>query len=96
MLLFTASEEDTPNAMEDGAIHDSYIGWIKNFSKKMNAKNIYPDQMINLSTVNTIFKKRKIESVCVERMNNTAAILHLAADNDNGKSQLFKMKLRLE
>ena len=42
VLLFTASTEDTPNAYTDGAIGTSYIGIIKNFSKK----SFYPLQNI--------------------------------------------------
>ena len=38
ILLFTASEEDTPNAIEDGVVGDSYLGWFKDFSKKMELK----------------------------------------------------------
>jgi hypothetical protein len=57
---------------------------------------VQPDWMINLSSVSEEFKKQKIESVCVEKMANSEAILHLAADNDNGESRLFKMKSRFE
>lgn len=96
ILLFTASEEDTPSATEDGAIGESYLGWIKDFSKKINQKSVQPDWMINLSHVSKEFKKQKIESVCVEETANGEAILHLAADNDNGESRLFKMKLRFK
>jgi hypothetical protein len=96
LLLFTASEEDTPSATQDGAIHDSYLGWIKAFSKKMQSKTIHPDLLINLSDINKVFDKQKIESVCTEGIHNNEAILHLAADNDNGESRLFKMKLRFE
>ncbi len=96
LLLFTASEEDTPSAAQDGTINNSYLGWIKAFSKKMQSKTIHPDQLINLSEVNKTFDKQKIESVCTEGIHKNEAILHLAADNDNGESRLFKMKLRFE
>jgi hypothetical protein len=96
ILLFTASEENTPSATQDGAIGESYLGCIKGFSKKINQKSVQPDWMINLSNVSEEFKKQKIESVCVEKMANSEAILHLAADNDNGESRLFKMKSRFE
>lgn len=96
LLLFTASEEDTPSATQDGIINNSYLGWIKAFSKKMQVKTIQPDRLINLSDINKVFDKQKIESVCTEGIHKNEAILHLAADNDNGESRLFKMKLRFE
>jgi hypothetical protein len=96
ILLFTASEEDTPSATQDGTIHDSYLGWVRDFSKKMNLKKILPDQLINLTDISSGFKKQKIESVCAEGTKNGEAVLHLAADNDNGQSRLFKMRLRLQ
>ena len=90
MLFFTASEEDTPSATQDGVINDSYLGWINKFSGKMNKQSVEPDQMINLSSVGKDLKKQKIESVCVENISGNKVILHLAADNDNGESTLFK------
>ena len=96
VLLFTASDEDTPSATQDGIINDSYIGWLNGFSKKMNLKTIYPDRLINLTQISDDFKKQKIESVCLEKINNDTAMLHLAADNDNGQSRLFKMYLRFK
>ena len=95
LLLFTASEEDTPNALDDGKISDSYLGFIEKFSAKMEDKTITPNQLIKLSTINKIFIKQKIESVCVEKITGSEMILHLVADNDNGESRLFKMKVVL-
>ncbi|MGZ8545006.1 MAG: DUF6929 family protein [Flavisolibacter sp.] len=95
LLLFTASEEATANAMEDGAIADSYLGWIKNFSKKLESKSISPDALVNLSGIDPAFKLQKIESVCVEEAGRQQMILHLVADNDNGQSSLFRISLSL-
>lgn len=95
MLLFTASEEETPNAFEDGLIKDSYLGWITGFSKKMKDSAMMPEKLINLTSFDTTFKQQKIESVCLERIENGNLVLYLAADNDNGTSTLFKMKLKL-
>ena len=95
LLLFTASEEDTPNALDDGKISDSYLGFIEKFSAKMEDKTITPNQLIKLSTINKIFIKQKIESVCVEKITGDEMILHLVADNDNGESRLFKVRMIL-
>lgn len=95
LLIFTASEEDTPSAHEDGAIHDSYIGWIQRFSSKISQTKIHPESFTRLSIIHPLFQKQKIESVCAEEVKDGNIILHLAADNDNGQSRLFKMKLKL-
>lgn len=95
LLFFTASEEATANAMEDGAISDCYLGWIKNFSKKLEQKTITADRLVNLSQTDPVFKQQKMESVCVEEAGSQKLILHLVADNDNGQSSLFKISLAL-
>lgn len=96
LLLFTASEEDTGNAISDGAIGDSYLGWIEGFSKKMESVEFAADQLQNLSDAAQILSKQKVESVCVENIEGDELLLHLAADNDNGRSRLFKVRLRLD
>lgn len=95
LLLFTASEEETGSASEDGAISDSYLGWIKDFSGKMKNHSITPTRMIRLSSIDNNFSKQKVESVCLEEINGGQMILHLVSDNDDGKSRLFKLKLNL-
>jgi hypothetical protein len=95
LLLFTASTENTPNAYTDGTIGDSYLGSIRNASKKLGAATVKPDRFINLSA--TLHEKtaQKIESVVVEKCDGNLLTLHLAADNDNGRSTLFKVLWRL-
>ena len=61
----------------------------------MDDKSVKPDQMIKLTPVDKRFTKQKIESVCVERFDKNEFILHMVADNDNGTSGLFKMRLKL-
>lgn len=95
LLLFTASEEATRNAKEDGPIGESYIGWISNFSGKMRATTLKPDGFLKASTFSKAFAKQKLESVCVEKVTGNSYLLHLVADNDDGRSQLFKAVLKL-
>ncbi len=92
LLLLTASEEDTPNPFKDGAIGNSYLAVINDFSKKMFRNSITPDALINLTNVNAAFKKQKIESVCLEKIIGNKMILHLVSDNDNGQSSIFKVR----
>jgi len=95
LLLFTASEEETASAIDDGAIGESYLGWIENFSDKLNNSELKPDRILKLSDVDKIFIKQKIESVCVEKATTGEIFIHLVADNDDGKSRFFKLKLNL-
>ncbi|MEI6949366.1 hypothetical protein V9K67_19425 [Paraflavisolibacter sp. H34] len=93
LLLFTASSEDTPNATSDGTIGDSYLGAIRHISKKLSGDKIQPDALVNLSPVIGKMGLQKIESIAVEEVTKTSLLVHLAADNDNGESTLFKVKL---
>jgi hypothetical protein len=97
MLLITLSSEATDNAYDDGAISDSYIGWINNITKKIDSHSpIVLDEMINLSAVDKAFVLQKIEGVCVEAVNEGQLDIHLVSDNDNGESTLFHVKAVLK
>ncbi len=93
VLLMTLSTEGTDNAYDDGAIGESYIGWIKNISHRLNDQALMVDQMINLTKMHSDFKNQKIEGLCVESIQDNEFILHLVSDNDDGLSTLFKVSL---
>ena len=95
MLIFSASTEDTPNAYTDGTIGTSYIGCIKKISKKLEARDIKANKMISISKYLSEKSAQKIESMIVEEIKGGRTIVHLAADNDNGESTLFKLSLNL-
>ena len=95
ILFFTASEEETNNAFEDGVIKDSYLGWISSFSDKQDNKKVSADQLIKLSDVDRAFTSQKIESLCVQDVRRDHFTLHMVADNDKGQSRIFKMILKL-
>lgn len=95
LLFFTASEEETGSSYEDGQIGESHLGWIENFSSKLNASTEFkPDGYIKLTTVSKVFTKQKIESVCTEKVSGDELLLHLVADNDKGDSHLFQLKVK--
>lgn len=96
ILLFTMSSEATNNAYDDGVIGDSYIGWVNDINQKLQQPDIMLDGLINLSEVDAAFKSEKIEGVCVESVNGNELILHLIADNDQGESRLFNVKMLME
>ena len=93
MMLFTASTENTPNAYSDGEIGSSYIGYIKNISKKLNFQSVKVTKLISISKYLAEQDAQKIESMAVESIKGEKIIIHLAADNDNGESTLFKLRL---
>lgn len=95
LLLFTASEEATGNAVKDGEIGDSFLGWISNFLKKMEQSDFSPNGFLKLSSFDKAFSKQKVESVSVEKISSNHFLLHLVADNDDGRSRIFKVKLTL-
>ena len=94
VLLFSASTEDTPNAYTDGKIGISYIGYVRNFSKKLSNSTV-KTKMMPVSKYLKEKNAQKIESITVEEVNKKSAIVHLAADNDNGESTLFKLRVKL-
>jgi hypothetical protein len=91
MLLITGSTEDTPNANTDGAIGESYVGFIKHISSKLRRKKIRANKMIPLSSVLKQDGPQKIESIASEGGSGKQVIIHLATDNDNGSSNLYKL-----
>ncbi|HWV64345.1 DUF6929 family protein [Chitinophaga sp.] len=93
LLLCTFSSETTANAYDDGAIGDSYIGWINNISGKLLQTTITPDGMLNLTGADPAFKGEKIEGICLESIQDNTLTLHLVSDNDAGASRLFKVNL---
>ena len=95
MLLLTLSTEASDNAYDDGAIGNSYVGFINNIPSKLNNNQLIIDTLINLSEVHADFKNEKIEGICVESVHDKTLVIHLVSDNDNGESKLFKAKLLL-
>ncbi len=93
MLLITLTSEAIDNAYDDGAIGDSYLGWINEASVKLKDHELKIDGIINLADVNPVFKKEKIEGICSESVTSSEVMLHLISDNDAGESRLFKIKL---
>ncbi len=93
LLLFTLTSELTTNAYDDGAIGDSYIGWIDRASEKLKETSVAFDKLINLSDSNKEFKGEKIEGILAEEAQQDSLIIHLVSDNDAGETRLFKIRL---
>lgn len=93
-LVFTASTELTDNPVDDGPIGDSYLGIIENASRKIGRKDMKVNEFINLREAEKSLKGYKIESVCIQSEKSERLKLQLVADNDDGISCLFKVRLK--
>ncbi|HEY8917812.1 MAG TPA: hypothetical protein VIM87_15315 [Chitinophaga sp.] len=96
VLLIILSSEATGNTYDDGAIGDSYFGWVKHISQKLNGEDVLLDGIVNLSGVDPAFKGEKVEGACLSAVTDQAWYLHLVADNDLGASTLFHIKVVME
>jgi hypothetical protein len=92
-LLLTVSTEDTKDSYADGSIGKSYL-WIINDISRKKFTHINPDRIIDLGEIDGRFKGHKIESVCIVAETRKDLELVLVADDDNGKTLLFKLLLK--
>jgi len=93
-LIMTVSTEATKSVHEDGAIGKSFIWVIKNISTITNVKELKPDKIIDLETIDPHFKGQKIESATIIEETKDILRLVLVADNDDGSSTIFKMSIK--
>ena len=98
ILLFTASIENSADAIQDGEIGDSYLGWFEDFYANHDKSELQPTRLTNLSEVDIRFQKQKIEGICIEDSigsSKTHYVVHLVADNDDGRSRMFEMEINI-
>ena len=95
VLFFVASTELTENSYDDGAIGKSYIGWVRNMSKVMNDRELSVSNWVDLEQADERFTDQKIEGLCTTAVADNVYTVHLVSDNDDGKSKLFKLHLKL-
>ncbi|MBC7947733.1 MAG: hypothetical protein H7Y42_07620 [Chitinophagaceae bacterium] len=92
-LIMTVSTENTYTSTADGTIGKSYL-WIMKYPSGKNDTLLMPDKIIDLSRLDSRFEGNKIESVCIVSETATMLDLALVADNDDGKSSLFRLRVR--
>jgi hypothetical protein len=92
-LWLSVSTENTFNSFDDGEIGKSYLWMINDISSKRRLSAINPTRIFDLVALDRRFKGQKIESVCVIAQDKNKAELVLVADNDNGRTRLFKILL---
>lgn len=93
ILFVTCSEEFTKDAYNDGDIGQSYLGIVSQASEKIEADSISTLNWIPLSLISSSFNNIKVESVAISEIRRGLYNLYLTADNDNGKTVLFKLRL---
>ena len=92
-LLLTVSTENTANSFDDGEIGKSYLWIVNDLSSKIAGDVIVPDRIIDLEAADRRFHKQKIETACILSETESEMLLALAADNDDGKTVLFRVRM---
>jgi hypothetical protein len=92
-LIVTVSTEDTRSSHEDGAIGKSYLWIINNISTKIIDRALGTKRVIDLEYIDSRFKGQKIEAATVIKETDKLIYLALVAENDDGRSTVFKMSI---
>lgn len=95
MLFITCSKEENQNSYDDGDIGESSLTVITKASKKLSSDSISAVNDIQLSLIHKSFNNVKVESIAIAEVKRKDFIVYMVADNDNGKTILFKVKLTL-
>jgi hypothetical protein len=88
-LLFSASVEDTPDWVSDGPILGSFVGIYSLKEKKVLASHL-------LRNKQGAIVKEKLESIEILHKEGGTITCIAMADNDNGTSGLFRLKLMMQ
>ena len=96
VLLVTATVENTYTTTDDGAIGDSYIGFIYNFSRQIAGQSLTGTNLINISRECPLLAGQKIEGITVTEAEGKRLKLILVSDNDaSGPSMLYEAEMQL-
>ena len=93
-LYGTLSTEETKNSLDDGAIGSSSFFILKDVLQKQKLAAVNPNVQVDLTEIDKRFDKQKIESLGIILEDNTFVKLLLAADNDNGETNLFEVEIK--
>ncbi|HEY9841776.1 MAG TPA: hypothetical protein V6D23_15045 [Candidatus Obscuribacterales bacterium] len=85
-LWLTATTEATASVYDDGAIGDSYLAWIDDFSRRFKLDTLFPTGQLNLTQLDPAFDGQKIEglALCPDG-------IWLGSDNDSSEAGLFEL-----
>ncbi|WP_205504175.1 DUF6929 family protein [Rufibacter psychrotolerans] len=90
-MLFTASAEETPNAVLDGEIYGSLVGLLQAHSDE-TTQPAKPQVVTPITEQDGTPYKSKIESICISGQDRSDLTAVAVADNDNGYSELIVLK----
>ena len=96
-VFFTASVENTPNAIDDGEVLGSYIGWMKqeDLYNKESGK-VHEPEGVMLLEENGVAYKGKVESITIlEKDAETYVALAVTDNDDAGPSELLMLEVKL-
>jgi len=88
-ILFTASMENTQTVTGDGEITGSFLGFIP-INDLPSGK--YTAQLV---TWNNKILRKKLEGICIKKMDGNEMEAITVSDNDNGTSDLYQIKLKI-
>lgn len=91
-IVFTATAEATADYIQDGAIAGSFAGLIK----IKDLKNGLKPELKPITSSTGEHLKHKIESLAIRKKNKESLECYAVADNDNGTTVLFDLKLELK
>jgi hypothetical protein len=94
-LFLTISTENAPDAADTAKPGKSYLAVIENLYRKIGREKgkIKVNHLIDLPAENKAFKGFDIESVCIQSEKDHSVKLQLVANNNTGKTFLFKIGL---
>ena len=93
-LFFTASVENTTDAILDGEVMGSFVGWL-NISDLQVGANSLPLQTALITEPNGEPYKGKVESLVIQEKEAADTYRGLAiTDNDNGESELLQLRIK--
>ncbi|MBA9076645.1 DUF6929 family protein [Rufibacter quisquiliarum] len=91
-LLFTASAEETPNAVLDGEVYGSMVGWLNVYHTSAPQPS-RPSLVSPITEANGTSYKGKIESISVLKNTSERSLTAVAvADSDDGLSELIELE----
>jgi hypothetical protein len=90
-LLFTASAEETPNAVLDGEVYGSLVGWLR-AHPHASPEPAIPEVVVPITEKGGGAYKSKIESICITSQKRHSLEAVAVADNDDGFSELIVLK----
>lgn len=96
LLFITCSEEFSKSAIADGEIGQSYLGIISQASNKLDVDSISTLNWVPFSVISRVFNNTKIESVAISEIRRGLYHLYFTADNDDGKTILFKVRMLIK